>query len=256
MKTKSQLWSQKAKKYPVYDESDMDDMKTILNVIKVAESHGVEINGKNVLDIGCGTGRYSFNLARKADFVQTTDVSEEMIRILEETKTKYKFKNILSSIDDWNEISIAGKNWVNKFDTVWAAMTSAISTAEDIKKMNECSKKWCACVAWGRKRDNALLAEIMKSHGGKLEVPFGTNSLSNEFKKLGIKYTLDYLENSWESEGEKAEIASDMAWHLEINGIKPDFKIIHKILDDYSEKDHIIHKTTMEMGIITWQSKK
>ncbi|MEZ7892010.1 MAG: class I SAM-dependent methyltransferase [Candidatus Wallbacteria bacterium] len=255
MKTKSQLWSQKAKKYPIYDESDLDDMKTIRNVIKIAESHGVEIDGMDVLDIGSGTGRYSFNLAKKAKLVQVTDVSDEMIRILEETKIKYGFKNIFSSVDDWNEISIAGKKWSKKFDTAWAAMTSAVCTAEDILKMNECSKKWCVCVAWGRKRDNALLAEIMKSHGGKLEVPFGTNSLSGEFKKLGIKHTLDYVENSWESEGEKAEVASDMAWHLEINGFKPDFKIINKILDGYSEKNRIVHKTSMEMGIMTWKIK-
>jgi|GEM_PF-305877 len=255
-KSQEEIWSEKAQKFPVYDEDDMQDMKSVSNVIAIAGSRGVEIADREIIDIGCGTGRHTLMLARKAKSVLGTDISSKMIEILNATAQKYAIANVAALHMDWRSIDINELGWRKKFDVAWAAMTSAINGRGDIEKMNLCAREYCVTVAWGRKRENLLLSEIFKAHGAKFDVPFSALNLSSELDSIGISHTLDFLDNSWTSEGTREEITRDMMWHLGINKIEGDLSKINRIIDAYHKGGGLIkHTTSMEMGILVWRVK-
>jgi SAM-dependent methyltransferase len=248
------FWSEKAKNFPVYNENDAEDMATINSIVGIAESHGVVIDGKKIIDIGCGTGRHTLTLAKRAKAVTGTDVSPAMVETLLATSKKYSFNNVDTLVCDWRDADIKQNGWLKSFDIAWAAMTSALSGRESVEKMNSCAREHCVCTAWGRKRENELLSEVFKAHGGELNIPFSAVSLSAALKDMNIAHTLDFIDNSWESEAGRADTLKDMAWHLEINGIKPDADLIEKILHRrYGDSPRISHKTFMEMGVLTWR---
>ncbi len=254
MVNEGQLWSQKAKNFPVYDETDIEDMKTIHSILNIAQSRGVVIDGKKIIDIGCGTGRHTLTLAKKAKKVVATDISDEMVKTLIKTSQKYSFTNVETLVCDWRDADIQKNGWLKSFDVAWAAMTSAINSADSIKKMNSCAKEHCVCVAWGRKRENKILDRVFSAHGSKLAIPFSAVNLSSELDALKIQHTLDFIDNSWISTAPREDAIKDMCWHLEINGIKADIELIDEILhENYKDSTEISHETVMEMGILVWR---
>ena len=80
------------KKPDVYDRlsASQDRGNKILKFI----SRNTNLNGKTVLDIGAGTGRFSIPLASKARLLYALDNSNTMLKILREKIRKRKIKNI------------------------------------------------------------------------------------------------------------------------------------------------------------------
>lgn len=254
MISEKKLWSRKAKNFPVYDQTDIEDMKTIHSIIDIAQSRGVAIEGKKIIDIGCGTGRHTLSLAKKAEKVVATDISDEMVKTLIKTSQKYLFTNVETFICDWRQADVQKNGWLKSFDIAWAAMTSAINSAGSIIKMNSCAKEHCVCVAWGRKRENKILERVFSAHGSKLAIPFSALNLSRELDSLKTPHTLDFIDNSWISTAAREDAVKDMCWHLQINGIKADTALIEEIFNDnYGDSPEISHETVMEMGILIWR---
>lgn len=253
MKTPKELWEEKAKTFPVYDEDDAEDIKFIEKVIGAACDRGPDIKGKYIIDIGCGTGRHTLSLARKAAGVHGVDISEDMVRVLKNTRDKYGFKNVTAETLDWKEACIEKTGWLKKFDIAWAAMTGAINTAEDVARMNMCAREWAVCIAWGRKRENIVLQETFAAHGAELKLPPGLGEVKTALDELAIDHRIDYIENSWSFEGTREEAAADLIWHLKMSRIEPDEKKVYAIVDQNKKNGIYGHSTTMEMAVIRWK---
>jgi len=255
MKTKKELWSEKSKTFPVYDESDIEDMNFINKVIGIALGKGPSINGKSVIDIGCGTGRHTFNLAKTAKTVYGTDISKAMVEVLDGTGKKYGFTNVTAGVCDWKEADAVKNGWAKNFDIAWAAMTGAINSPEDILKMNLCAREWCVCVAWGRRRENEVLSEVFAAHSAELKLPPGEAEVTKALDELGFEYAIDHVENFWSFEGTKEEAAADLAWHLKMSEVVPLPEKIDGILEKYKNNGIYGHSTKMEMSVIVWKAR-
>ena len=57
-----------------------------------------EINGKHILDLGCGAGEASVYFALKGAIVTAADISDEMLKVVEKVAQKYKVKVITKKI--------------------------------------------------------------------------------------------------------------------------------------------------------------
>lgn len=245
-----EFWDRKAKKYSRPFEKDVYD-KT-LRLLKTLESKGVQFKDSRVLEIGSGTGIYTLPIAKKAKYVVAIDCSEEMIKVLNEEAEKNDIKNIQILQAFWHEIDIDKYGFRKNFDIVFAAMTPAVKTKDDILKMEECSKNWLVYIGWGRKRDNALKREIFSLHGVEFKPPGGVVMICKILQELGRDFYYEFFENSWQWTGSIEEAYDDVSAFLELQGVRPDRQKILPILEKYSNRGIITHTTHAEQGFIIW----
>lgn len=161
--------------------------------------------GQTALDVGCGSGRFSFALEHLGAQVTGTDFSPRMIEECE------KANSILgSSVDfcvhDWHNANLQELGWNKRFDLVLANMTPAIVSADTFLKLSEASRNWCL-MAMPTKRSNAVLDKLTalleltpdtKALDETLFYAFGLLWLS------GMKPKIEYEEQLWEN-----------SWHID-----------------------------------------
>jgi ubiquinone/menaquinone biosynthesis C-methylase UbiE len=69
----------------IIDQKNSGLRKGILDVLP---------GGKKIIDIGCGTGGFVLNIAKRSEYVVGVDLSQEMIRIAEYRKQKTGIRNV------------------------------------------------------------------------------------------------------------------------------------------------------------------
>ena len=144
-----------------------------------------------VLDLGCGAGRYSIAVADRCGKVTGNDVSPKMIEFANLKKQEYGKKNITFVQESWHDIDIAERGYEKKFDLVFGHMTPAFDTVEDIEKATRASKGYCAMATFA-KRDAPVadrFLEFMETeshwHGaGKIPEFFEYLYMQNKFPQV------------------------------------------------------------------------
>ncbi|MEA4895993.1 MAG: methyltransferase domain-containing protein [Oscillospiraceae bacterium] len=126
--------------------------------MRIIVREGMIEEGSSALDVGCGSGRFSFALEAMGADMTATDFSPKMIEQAEkrqaEAGTKVRF-----STDDWHTLILEKKDWAGKFDIVLAHMTPAVVSAETFLKLSEASRNWVLMVKPAR-RVNSVLDEL------------------------------------------------------------------------------------------------
>jgi len=139
-------WDIKSQNFPRYKDNTFQK-----DIIKILQKENYLKNEFTILDIGCGTGVYTIELAKNASKVIALDISSKMLKFLEEDAKKEGVENISIKYSTWEEF----KNIPNSFDLVYASLTPAIRTEEDYNKMMETSQKYLAYLGWaGNKKSN------------------------------------------------------------------------------------------------------
>ena len=115
----------------------------------------------HVLDIGCGTGRHLLEFAAYTPYLTGIDISSKMLAYAQE-----KLQHI-------PQAKLIHGNWMetftteNEFDFVFACMTPAIASIENIKRMCMISKKYCMLERTVYEKDS-VEEEIEQRLGRKL----------------------------------------------------------------------------------------
>ena len=235
------FWNRKASSYPVYDKSEESGAKKLLKKLK---ERGVEFEGKRVLDIGCGTGRNTIEIAKVAASVDALDVSEEMLKSLSISAQNEDVSNITTYLSGFSQSSFEGT-----YDVVIATMTPALQSYEDFEKAVSLTDDSFVYVGWGRKRSAPLLEKAFLMHGAKLHLPFGAPGAKEFLNRLGFHVDAEYGEETWKHESAIEEAIDEMCWHIEIGGVKPDREIVEKLLK--AEFTNIVkHSHVVETGLI------
>jgi SAM-dependent methyltransferase len=248
------FWDKKARFYPrPFDEKVLKNTITTLEKIK---SKGVSFENKKVLDIGCGTGIYTLPIAREALNVVGIDCSPQMTNVLIKEAEKHNINNVHVHIGFWHEIDVVKMGLKNNFDVVTSFMTPAIRTMEDIRKMDECSKKWCVYIGWGRKRENSLMNQIFDVHNIKFKPPGNAMNTANILKEMRRKFYFEFFETFWEWEGSLQDALEDFSEFIKMQSGNPDRDKILAILKKHENNGKIYHKTHVELGLIIWNVAK
>lgn len=95
-----------------------------------------------VLDIGCGTGRYSLALAEKTGDVAGLDFSGEMISKAVSKRDSAGIKNVSFYVDDWTK-DRDDDILKEKYDLVFARYTPAVDSPKSLEKMLSVSRGMC-----------------------------------------------------------------------------------------------------------------
>lgn len=161
--------------------------------------------GQTALDVGCGSGRFSFALEQLGTDVTGTDFSPRMIEECEKAKITHA-SSASFYVHDWQNIDLDELGWNRKYDLVLANMTPAVVSAETFLKLSQASRKWCLMVKPTR-RTNTVLDKLT----ALLNLEADTNALDETLmyafallwldgKKPKVEYEEQLWENSWKIE--------------------------------------------------------
>ncbi len=110
-----------------------------------------------VLDLGCGTGRFSEAFSTCSSQVIGTDLSTDMIAFAEQRRQEKGLANVSYLCTDWHNADIDVLGWREKFDLVFAYNTPAVQSYDTFHKMRECSRGWCFMSKPIRWKDSLIL---------------------------------------------------------------------------------------------------
>ena len=191
-----EFWNSKASSFAA---KDIPNSENSLAMRLISENHMIN-SQQTVLDIGCGSGRFSFALEQLGARVTGTDFSPRMIEECE------KMKNMRSSsiefcVQDWQSADLYKLGWHNNFDLVLANMTPSVDSADTFLKLSEASRNWCIMVKPTR-RSNAVHDRL----NDIFNITSDTNSLDKSllfaFELLwlkGMNPKIEYQDQTWQN---------------------------------------------------------
>lgn len=234
-------WDKRADSYPRFSEksSGIED-----KVINITESAGVFFTGKTVLDIGCGTGRFTIRIAKKAAHVTGMDISGEMLNILLEDSLAEGLTNISTVCADWKDIR------PEKTDIVMATLTPALRTEEDFQRMIDTAEEHVIYLGWVERRESAMIREIYSMHSVN---PSGFNfpdTFSELLEKGEYGFRFFPVHDQWERTGTIDEISERLTESIREYGKEPDLKAIRqKILENSSDGKTVTYLTDVDLKL-------
>lgn len=114
-----------------------------------------------VLDIGCGTGRHLLEFSAYTPYLTGIDISSKMLAYAQEKLHRIPQAKLIHG--NWMETFTSE----HEFDFVFACMTPAIASIENIKRMCMISKKYCMLERTVYEKDS-VQEEIEQLLGRKL----------------------------------------------------------------------------------------
>lgn len=247
------FWEKMAEKYPLpFEEKHLAKTKRI---ISMAEQRGVRIDGAAILDVGCGTGVYSLPLAQQAANVVGLDLSEEMARRFAAQQQEQSIENASVIQSPWNDTAVAEHGWDKAFDIVWAAMTPAVRSPEDLARMHRCARTWCVYIGWGGLRRNPFLEEVYQAHGQVFGPPPGAKAVQAHLSAMGIAAEIELIHDHWDWEGTEEEAAAHAEGFLHAQTeAEPQPELIREIIARFSTDGMVRCRSEVEKGLIVWQA--
>ena len=244
------FWDFKSKKYPrPFDEGVIEKTKEILKRI---ESYGVSFEGKDVIDIGCGTGIYGLVISQKARKVLCFDISDGMINILKEETQRLNIKNVEAIVGDFRDYNF--DKYKKAFDISFASMTPAIKDSKDVLKIEYLSKEFCVYIGWAGRRENKVYDEVFNYFKIKPYVPSGYFDIKKVLDERNINYETFIFEDEWEWKGSLDEAVDEFYNRIKLDNIEIKKEEIRDfLLKKYGR--NIFMKTIASEGVIIWKIK-
>ncbi|MEG0856519.1 MAG: methyltransferase domain-containing protein [Terrisporobacter sp.] len=238
------LWDAKADHFGNYEIPNFEDDKFLSLLL---EKDLVQENYE-VLDVGCGGGKYTLAIASKCNYITGIDLSPRMIEYGNENKEKFNVNNVTFKIEDWHDLDIRNSQYYKKYDLVYASMTPAVQSYETFYKLCEASKGYCL-IRCNTKRSDSVYDEIRNilninhnNRSSNLDFMYSFNMLCLE----GYEPQTDYEEKIWYS---KETI--DKAYDIYIKRAK----IEKNINEDEEEKIKTYLESICEDGYICEEIK-
>jgi len=237
-------WDEKAANYTRFSQNLTDFQQKVFDFM---DENNIQLENKNVLDIGCGTGVYTLHLAKKALHVDALDFSQQMLDVLQEDAKKYnisEIKTIFSTFDDF-EIQ-------KPYDVVFCSMTPAVSEVKSFEKMHKSGDKKLF-LGWGGKRESSLHGPIFEAFDGSYNVPRGGLDLLEWLKSTKKSFEYTILEETRTSNYDLPQAIENVSWHLGINKVDFTTEKLTSILKEIAQKEgQITNIVRSEMVLATW----
>jgi len=247
-----ELWNSKASSFA---SKELPTPKNSLAMRLIIENEMIG-KGQVALDVGCGSGRFSFALEQLGAGVTGIDFSPRMIEECEKMKDA-RGSSASFTVCDWHDVNLKELNWYKHFDLVLANMTSAVDSADTFLKLSEASKKWCLMVKPTR-RKNVVLDQLT----GLLGLPPETNALDETliyaFELLwlsGLKPKVEYEEQRWENRLKTDDAIREYTLRISSSHrLSPQQEVsIAKYLRDISVDDYVKESTQTTIAAVFWQ---
>ncbi|MCV3402835.1 class I SAM-dependent methyltransferase [Campylobacter sp. IFREMER_LSEM_CL2090] len=218
------LWNKKAKSYARYSSS--------LNEIqKVTFAKLRSLQGKIVVDIGCGSGVWTLHLAQKAKSVLGIDSSSAMLEILQEDAKTHAISNIKTLNLDFENFY---KNNNTNFDLAFLSMSPALQNEKDYKAfLSLASKK--VYLGWASRRKSSFLDPIFEHFNTHFK-GFYEEDLQSFLNAQNISYESEIFNETRVVKRDKDSAIENALWHLSMNGINANKQELESFVKDEVEE--------------------
>jgi len=148
----------------------------VKKVTEYLQAHQLLQAGSEVLDIGCGLGRFVAEFAKTCGHVTGIDLSGRMLEVGADYARECGLHNVTFLAGDFGEFDLAELGWEGKFDLVFTSITPAVGTVETLAKAMKISRGYCfnSCfICWEDELEKQIAGEVfhreyapsLNSHG-------------------------------------------------------------------------------------------
>jgi len=250
------FWEHVAAKYTAPFEEKLHSRT--LRVLDIASRAGLIIEGSKVLDIGCGTGAFALPFARAGASVTALDTSENMLKKLSIEADRHNLAGIEIVRGCWKEINHVDSGFAGRFDSVVCGFSTAVETEDDIRKMEQCSKRWCVYVASGRIHRAPMFREMLRMLRAPLRPRPDVRTIRGVLGKMKRAVVAEMFVDSTERHMTSDEVARMLALRLEAAGKTPRYDRIRAtiahVCGKYEHQEELISLSgEVEVGVLIWR---
>lgn len=250
------MWDNRAEQYNISQLKDDDSITE--QVLAYLEKKNI-LKNADIIDICGGSGRYAIPLAKLANTVTLTDISNNMLKFAEENAKMENLTNLEFIKTKWDEVDLEKMNWNKKFDLAYASMCPPVRTPEGLNNLIKASKKYCVVNQFIESKDSVeeyLKAKIPKvnrydPHNDRESV----QAIFNILWLKGYSPEISYVEEEREKNitREKAYERYSRKYEKLFEENKLDLR---KTLGELSKDNLVSIKTKTKMAIIFWDIRK
>ncbi|MCC3868858.1 class I SAM-dependent methyltransferase [Terrisporobacter mayombei] len=241
-KASMDLWDSMAESFNKFTVPTAEDSQ----FLKIVWENNMIDSNFQVLDVGCGSGRYSIALSNLCENITGIDLSPKMIENANNNKEAYKASNAEFYCEDWSD-----------FDLVFAHMTPAVNNAETFEKLSKASRKYCVLCKPTRRTD-PVSDKVKELVGISKNKESCDMDIAYAFEMLwlqGYEPKVEYEKQVWHMEKTLEE-----AFGLYINRVKSykeitleEEAIIKKYLESICKDKIVSEEVNTTIATIYWQ---
>jgi len=249
------LWDSLASSF---DTGLGSDMGRVFETISILDGLGALSDETVAIDIGCGTGAFSIELARRCKRIYALDLSEKMLNKLEAKAKKEGMDNIICLKMDWKRLSLGDLD--PEINLTLSCLNTGINDFESLDKMTRLSKGWNCYITAAGKRVNQTRNELQ-------EIIFGrtlNNAMGNDIifpfniiYSMGYMPSLHYIPCNWRRvrspEQALLSFVEDFSRYKAID--EETVKKLELYVKDHLNDDGMyLEQTDTKLGMMAWKS--
>lgn len=162
----AQKWNQRAEFWKKERTNNRKGDERVISAVNFLEQRGLLQSGYDVVDIGCGPGRFAAAFAKRVNSVVGLDISEKMVEHGMEHIRAEGLANAVLRTCDFQTLDIEKEGYKGAFDLVFSSMTPAIHGMSGLMKSMEICRGWCCHITHLSGR-NLLREQIMQEVFGR-----------------------------------------------------------------------------------------
>lgn len=196
------MWNKRADFWENARKKNQKGDERVDSAIRYLDSKGLLDKNYDIVDIGCGPGRFAAAFAKHVHKVVGLDISDKMVEHGMKHIQNEGLDNAALYACDFQTLDIEKEGYQHAFDLVFSSMTPAIHGMNGLMKSMEMSRAWCCNITHLDGR-NLLREQIMQEVFGKRLEPQWNGrwffSLFNVLFLLGYDPETSYEKHSRET---------------------------------------------------------
>jgi SAM-dependent methyltransferase len=251
-----ELWNRLAGDF---DDGMGGDVERVEKTLDILSRIGALTEDTVAIDIGCGTGTFTLELAKYCRKVYALDISPRMLDTLAQKAKQRGISNIVKICDNWKSLDISAFD--PEINLALSCLNTGINDFESLDKMNKVSKCWnCYITVSGNAKHTSKndLEEIV--FGRTLNTAYGNDIIFpfNVIYTMGFKPELNYIPCNWDRFLSKTEavagLLDDYSRYKDL-----DVETIRKMeayVDAKLNEDGLYFQSVnTTLGVMTWNCK-
>lgn len=257
------MWNRRAEFWKKERENHRKGDERVLSAVTYLSNRGLLQPTFDIIDIGCGPGRFVAAFAKQVHRVVGLDISEKMVAHGREYIQEKGLHNAILRTADFQTFDVKKEGYEQAFDVVFSSMTPAIHGMNGLMKCIEMSRAWCCHITHLSGR-NLLREQIMKEVFGRAVSPSWSGRWF--YSLFNVLFLMGYApETTYETRHQERQISPDeeyvdfMMEHMlpAQEQTRSNAKLIERWLKEHVNEEGMIREVTdASYGRVLWDVRQ